>query len=252
MLKPYTQHKLALHAQCTRYEGRDEVSYPFTDAFHNMTPEEREDYHRTVFLQMNTPKAAALRNAWYRTQLGSAGAKISIGAGVTIVNPQWVFLGDGVSIEDGCTLIARSPQGITLGDGTSLKHRVYLDTESAEGQIVIGQRVYIGTGCCLHGHRGLFIGDDTLLAQCITITPYSHHFDNRDQRIIEQGGHCRPLTIGRDCYLGMEVCVLYSGDIGDGAVVGAGSVVVDPVPAYSVAVGVPARVIRQRGQARSG
>ncbi len=225
--------------------------HPFTDAYHSMTADEREVYHRTVFLQMNTPMAAALRTNWYRAQLRSMGSNVHIGCHVKLVNPQWITLGDGVSIEDDCTLIARSPQGIVLGDGATLKHRVYLDTEGTEGSILVGKHVYIGTGCCLHGHRGLNIGDNSLLAQCITITPYSHHFDNPDQRIIEQGGHCKPVTIGRDCYLGMEVCVLYSGDVGDGSVVGSGSVVVHPIPPYSVAVGVPARVIRRRGEPRT-
>ena len=54
------------------------------------------------------------------------------------------------------------------------------------------------------------------------------------------------MTIGRDCYLGMNVSVLWSADIGEGSVVGAGSVVVKPIPPYSVAVGVPAQVMKKR------
>lgn len=46
----------------------------------------------------------------------------------------------------------------------------------------------------------------------------------------------------------MGVCVMYSGDIGEGSVVGASSVVVKPIPPYSIAVGVPAKVVKQRGQ----
>jgi len=56
------------------------------------------------------------------------------------------------------------------------------------------------------------------------------------------------MNIGRDSYLGMCVCVLWSADIGEGLVIGSGSVVVKPVPPFSVAVGVPARVIRRRGE----
>jgi acetyltransferase-like isoleucine patch superfamily enzyme len=44
----------------------------------------------------------------------------------------------------------------------------------------------------------------------------------------------------------MGVCIMYSGDIGDGSVIGAGSVVVKPIPPYSVAVGNPAKVIKER------
>jgi acetyltransferase-like isoleucine patch superfamily enzyme len=55
------------------------------------------------------------------------------------------------------------------------------------------------------------------------------------------------MTIGRDCYLGMNVSVVYSADIGEGSVIGAGSVVVKTIPPFSVAVGVPAKVMRKRG-----
>lgn len=218
----------------------------FTKAFENLTPDEREAYHRAVFMRMDTPHAAGLRHDYFRSQCRHMGNNVTIGSDVSIVNPHNVSLGNHVNIDKRCTLIARSDRGITLGDGVNLKHGVYLDTENTEGYIEIGSRVYIGTGCCLHGHQGLVIGDHTLLAQNITITPYSHKFEDPHQTIIKQGGHTRKITIGRDCYLGMGVCVLWSADIGDGAVIGAGSVVVKSVPPYHVALGVPAKVIRRR------
>ena len=219
----------------------------FTDAFRQLPPEELEAFYRTVFLHMDSPYGAEMRRQYYGALLRGMGAQVTIGCGVTIVNPQWVTLGEHVSLDDHCTLIARSERGITLGAGTRLKYGVYLDTECDAGYIETGQRVYLGTGCCLHGHRGLEIGDDTLFAQNITITPYSHIFDDPTRPIIQQGGHTRKVTIGKDCYLGKNVCVLYCADIEDGAVVGAGAVVVHTIPAYSVAVGVPAHVIRTRG-----
>ena len=96
--------------------------------------------------------------------------------------------GNGVIIDDHCTLITRSERGLTLGDETRLKAGVYLDTEGKDGYIEVGKRVYIGTNCCLHGHRGLEIGDDTLVAQNITITPYSHRFEDPLQPIIRRRG----------------------------------------------------------------
>ena len=220
----------------------------FTDAFRDLPPEELEAYHRTVFLNMDSAAAERLRCEYYRTKLRRMGTGVRIGRGVTIINPERIALGDDVVIDDHCTLIARSDRGITLGSGARLMHRVYLDTEGVDGYIEIGDRVYIGTACLLHGHKGLVIGSDSLLAQNITITPYSHIFEDPERPIIAQGGHTRTVTIGRDCYLGMSVTVLYSADIGDGAVVGSGSVVVKSVPPYSVAIGVPAKVIRARGR----
>lgn len=219
----------------------------FIDAFNELPAEELEAYHRTVFMQMDTPKAAALRQQYYSGLLRHMGKNVRIGCGVKFVNPQNISLGDHVTIDDHCTLIARSERGITLGDSVHVKYGVYLDTETVDGYIEIARSAYIGTGCCLHGHAGLAIGEHTLLAQNITITPFSHKFEDPDELIIKQGGNTRKVTIGRDCYLGKCVCVLYSADIGDGSVIGSGAVVVKPIPPLSVAVGVPAKVIRRRG-----
>lgn len=219
----------------------------FTKAFEALGPEERESFYRTVFMQDPSAHAAELRADYYRDKLRHMGEKVYIGANVKLVNPQYISLGDRVRISDGCTLIARGPEGITLADGVSLQERVYLDTERPEGGfITVGESVYIGTGTTLFGHKGLEIGDHTLLAQNITLTPYSHKFGDADANIITQGGHCKKVVIGRDVYIGMGCCIMYTGDIGDGSVIGAGSVVVKPIPAYSVAVGHPARVIKTR------
>ena len=82
----------------------------------------------------------------------------------------------------------------------------------------------------------------------MTCTPYSHIFDDKSRTIYGQGGHCKKVTIGRDVYVGMGVTIMYTGDIGEGSVIGAGAVVVKPIPEYSIAVGNPARVIRKRGE----
>ena len=219
----------------------------FTDLFNSMNEEQLEAYHRTVVMNMDTPQAADARRAYYKTKLRAMGDNVEIGVGVRIINPQNISLGDNVQIGDRCHLIAGTEKGITLADGARLKYGVFLDTETPKGYIEIGKEVYIGTGCCLHGHIGLEIGDFTLLAQNITITPTSHRFDDPDKTIYSQKGFMKKLTIGRDCYLGMGVCVVYTGSIGDGSVVGAGSVVVKEIPPYSVAVGVPAKVIKKRG-----
>lgn len=219
----------------------------FSDAFASMPAEERELYRKTVIMSMPSEYAEQLRVQYYSKLLRHTGRNIRIGCGVKIVNPQWISLGDGASVGDYCTMTARGENGITLGDGVRLMQGVYLDTENREGYINLGARTYVGTYSCLHGHVGLDIGEDCLLAQNVTITPYSHIFEDASRTISSQGGHTRKVTIGRDTYLGMCVCVLYSADIGEGCVVGSASTVVKTLPPYSVAVGTPARVIRTRG-----
>ena len=219
----------------------------FTDAFAAMSDGDKESFYKTVILHDRSDYAAAVRLAYYSKTLKHLGKNVKIGAGVKIVNPQFVSLGDNVTISDDVTLIARGEGGITIQSGAYLCERVYLDTEDEDdGYIVVGERVYLGTGTTMFGHKGLEIGDDTLIAQNVTLTPYSHIFNDPTRNIFGQGGHSRKVTIGRDCYIGMRVAILYSGDIGEGSIVGAGSVVVKPIPPYSLAVGCPAKVIKKR------
>ena len=220
----------------------------FTDAFLNMDEEAKESFYKTVFLNDPSEHAAKVRHDYYKSVLKHMGENVKIGTGVKIVNPHLVSLEDDVTIMDNCTIIAREGTYIHIGKNNYLCERVYLDTEHEGGYFEFGEWVYIGTGTTMFGHFGLEIGDNSLLAQNITITPYSHMFDDPDKRIWDQGGHSKKVTIGRDCYLGMGVCVMYSGDIGDGSVIGAGSTVVKPIPPYSVAVGTPAKVIKKRGK----
>ena len=219
----------------------------FTDAFTAMSDTDKESFYKTVIFHDTSDYAAAVRLAYYGKTLKHLGKNVKIGAGAKIVNPQYVSLGDNVTVSDDVTLIARGEGGITIKAGAHLCERVYLDTEDEDdGFIEVGERVYLGTGTTMFGHKGLEIGDDTLIAQNVTFTPYSHIFDDPTRNIFGQGGHSRKVTIGRDCYIGMRVAILYSGDIGEGSIVGAGSVVVKSIPPYSLAVGCPAKVIKKR------
>ena len=219
----------------------------FSEKYDNMNENEREDLLKVLFMNSDSDYSAEIRTEYYSKQLKSMGENVKIGSGVKIINPQYVSIGDNVTIMDDVTIYARGEGGIEIGDNSRLCQRVYLDTQSeTTGYIKIGSQVYIGTGTTLFGHMGLEIGDYSLLAQNITLTPYSHKFNNADEVIKKQCGNMKKVVIGRDCYIGMGACIMYSGDIGDGSVVGAASTVVKPIPPYSIAVGTPAKVIKSR------
>ena len=80
----------------------------FTDAFAAMTAEEKEQFYKTVILQDEADYAKQLRQRYYATKLKHMGQGVEIGAGVKIVNPQYISLGDGVKIRDGVTIIMSS------------------------------------------------------------------------------------------------------------------------------------------------
>lgn len=219
----------------------------WTEKFNQLNEEQKESFYKTVFLADDSDFAKQARNEYYAKKLKKMGKDVEIGKDVKIINPQFVSLGNGVKIGDGTTIIARGKGGVNIEDGVLIQERVYIDTQTEEfGYVNIGKETYIGTGTTLFGHVGLEIGSDCLFAQNITITPYSHKHENADELIKLQGGNMEKVVIGDNCYLGMGVCVMYSGNIGDGAVIGAHSTVIKPIPAYTVAVGTPAKVVRNR------
>lgn len=118
-------------------------------------------------------------------------------------------------------------------------------------RVTVGDNVYIGHYCVLDGTAGLALEDGVQLAAWVGVYTHSSHIAIRlygrhylDVPEDEMTGYeRRPTTIGRYAYVGAHATILPGADVGQGAVVAAGSVVTEPVDAWSVVAGVPAKVI---------
>jgi maltose O-acetyltransferase len=130
-----------------------------------------------------------------------------------------------------------------VGDGCFyLDQIVWLNGQSIE----LGAQVGFNFGCYVNGHGGLVVGDRTVFGPYTMIHTANHRMDDADRPIVEQGWEEAPVHIGADCWIGMGVCILPGVHIGDGCVVGAGAVVVGDLEPYTVAVGNPAKAVRNR------
>lgn len=108
----------------------------------------------------------------------------------------------------------------------------------------IGDNVGIGNRCQIVCHKRIEIGEGTVLAPNVMIFDHNHVFDK------ETGAHQRDFSdgevvIGNHCWLGAGCILLKDVHIGDNSVVGAGSVVTKDIPSGCIAVGSPAKVIKQ-------
>ncbi|MBU0982881.1 MAG: acyltransferase [candidate division Zixibacteria bacterium] len=90
------------------------------------------------------------------------------------------------------------------------------------------------------------IGDDTVIANYVSILSggRQHNFDDPEKPIFSFNEGFSEVSIGTNCFIGEKTTVM--ANIGDKCIVGAGSVVVKDIPEYSVAVGNPARVVKDR------
>lgn len=110
----------------------------------------------------------------------------------------------------------------------------------------IGDRSQLGVNCIIS--PGVSIGNDCVMGPDVVIMATSHAFEDRSIPINRQGAlPVKPITIGNDVWIGTKVIILPGVEIGNGAVIGAGSVVTHAVPEYAIVAGSPARIIRFRG-----
>lgn len=168
---------------------------------------------------------------------------------VRLAQPANIHLGRQVYLDHGVYLHA-CPQGIFIGDRTFVMHGSELHVYNFRGLphsgIWVGENSFIGEFCLIRGQGGVRIGRSVLLAPRVQLLAVEHLFPDPDRPVMEQGIVARGIQIGDGAWIGAGAIVLDGVTVGEGAVVGAGAVVTQDIPPYTVAVGVPARVIRQR------
>lgn len=142
--------------------------------------------------------------------------------------------------------------GVSIGSRVMIGASSWIETVPGEGgqraRIRIADGVVVAGSCVLSAATEIRLEEDVLLARNVYISDHIHRYDRTELPIVDQGiDKLAPVRIGRGAWLGQNVVVCPGVTIGAGAVIGANSVVNQDIPAHSVAVGSPARVIRQFG-----
>ena len=106
--------------------------------------------------------------------------------------------------------------------------------------ITLGKRVFINHACSFLDMGGIAIEDDVLIGPKVNLITENHPLDPAERRALIS----KPIHIKRNAWIGAAATILPGVTIGENAVVAAGAVVTQDVPAYSVVGGIPARYIR--------
>ena len=148
-------------------------------------------------------------------------------------------------------------QFIHIGSGTMFGPQITLSAGMVPGQqcisdpvVKIGDRCLFGKGSGIVGHFEIVIGNDVWTGHHVYITDQNHDYRDVSKPISQQSMPERSVIIGDGSWLGHGSVVLPGSRIGKHVVVGANSVVSGELPDYSVAVGSPARVVKQWTEAR--
>lgn len=104
----------------------------------------------------------------------------------------------------------------------------------------IGENVFINSGCCFQDQGGIYIGDNCLIGHQVIFATINHDFDPTKRGSM----YFKPIHVGKNVWIGAHATILPGVNIGDGAIIGAGAVVNKNIPANCIAVGVPAKLIK--------
>jgi acetyltransferase-like isoleucine patch superfamily enzyme len=149
---------------------------------------------------------------------------------VTVYNEHYIEIGDNTMIGPYCAISAGMMPGQTCVTSPVVR---------------IGNRCLIGRGSGIVGHLAIDIGDDVWTGHHVYITDQNHGYEDVTRPISRQTQPERPVSIGDGSWLGTGTVVLPGASIGRHVAVGANSVVTGTLPDFCVAVGAPARVVRQ-------
>lgn len=160
---------------------------------------------------------------------GEYGRNVHIYPGVRIVRPKFISIGDNVTIGRDTDIYAHPDH-----------------PKSKEYIIKVGNNVFIGRNNTIGARNSIVLEEGVGLGPHTMVGDFAHNYEDVEVPFLLQdvskGGYVR---IERNAWIGANVFIVPNVTIGRHAVIGANSVVVRDIPAYSVAVGAPARVIKR-------
>ncbi len=188
-----------------------------------------------------------LRRVFYPCLFKDIGKGVVFGRSVIIRHADKIRLGNGVVIDDYCLIDAR---GAAEG-GVVIDHDVIINRgvtiQSKVGSIRIGASTNVGASSCIVSMGGINIGEMVSIGGGCFISGGAFAIGRTDQYGREQEKYTQgPIRIDDKSRFGMRTVVLDGAHVGEGCIIGAGSVVIDSLPKYSVAAGSPAVVKRAR------
>jgi acetyltransferase-like isoleucine patch superfamily enzyme len=208
------------------------------------------NFEAIVFLFSWIPGALGLflRRIFYPLILKKVGKGVAFGHHITLRHPHKITIGDYSFIDDYAVLDAKSEenQGIFIGENVIVGRNTILSCKG--GSIRLDAYSNVSSNCTLLSETKISIGMYSFLAgHCYLVAGGNHSFDRTDIPIMFQPSLVKGgISIREDCWLGASTIVLDGVSLGKGCVIGAGSVVTKSLPAFSVAVGIPAKKIKDR------
>jgi acetyltransferase-like isoleucine patch superfamily enzyme len=156
-----------------------------------------------------------------------------------------IITGKNIAVRSNIELRMCSNAKFEIGDNCIINEYVFLQLTKPNPYLRIGNWVTLGRFSAIACKGQISIGDYTQIgANCYLVD--QNHAIKKNDLILNQHAEIGEIDIGRDCWIGAYVKILPNVKIGNGVVVGSGSVVTKNIPDYAVVVGNPAKIIKYR------
>ena len=179
---------------------------------------------------------------------------IYIAPQVNLRNTSLIRFGRGVTLERGVLIDGLSRHGIEFGDNVMIGAYSIIRANLLAN---LGAGLQMGKDSALDAYSfigaagQITIGENVIMGQHVSFHSETHNHERTDVPIKYQGTRRLGIVIEDDCWVGSNTVFLDGCYVEKGCVIGAGSIVRGRIPAYSVAVGAPARVVKSRVSGRS-
>ena len=201
-----------------------------------------------MLLFSNIPGALGLflRSKFYPLILKKCGKSPVFGSHIVFRHSEKIELGDNVLIDDNCMLDAKGTDNL----GIVLKNNVFLGRNSIlsskNGTIILEDGVNIGFNCNIFSGSSVCLGKNTLVAAYCYFIGGDHGVSDLNQTFYDQTSFSSGITVGENCWFGAGAKIQDGITVGANSLIGTSSVVTKDIPEYSVSVGIPAKVIKDR------
>lgn len=177
---------------------------------------------------------------------------IFLGKKVKLYEKRYMTIGMKSKIHDFSIVDALSINGVIIGSNVVLGKRTSIECTGSLQHIgkglVIGDHTTFGSDCFFGAAGGIEIGNDVMAGQYIRFHSENHNYSDENKLIREQGVTHQGIKIGNNCWIGAGAIFLDGASLGNGCVVAANAVITKKFPDNSVIGGVPAKILKYRGQ----
>lgn len=173
-----------------------------------------------------------------------------LGKRVSLKNKRLISLGKTITIGDNVEINALSKNGVIIGHNVTILRNTIIECTGniknlGEG-LTIGNYVGIAQNCFIQVRGKVKIGDYVIFGPYVKIFSENHNFNDINIPIVLQGETRLPVVIENNVWIGANATILGGITIGEGSIIAAGAIVNKDIPPFSIAAGIPAKIIKSR------